>query len=60
MAEQAHSNKKARAISGLAALTEMLSLIGKEGATDHDMAKVFTEHELDFRALASMFMDEAL
>jgi hypothetical protein len=55
-----HTNKKARAIAGLAALTELIGLIGKDGKTDHDLAKVVVDHELELRALASTFIDECM
>lgn len=38
-----------RSIKGAGALAEALELIGAEGKTDHDMAKVITENELELR-----------
>ncbi len=52
-----HENKRARAVAGFAAVCEMISLIGKEGKTDHDMAHVLTENELEIRAMCELFIE---
>lgn len=38
-------------IRGIAALVEMLDMIGQEGMDDHAMAKVFCENELEIREM---------
>jgi hypothetical protein len=40
---------KARRLRGAAALMEALELIGASNATDHDMAKVIVDYELELR-----------
>jgi hypothetical protein len=40
-------------LRGAAALAEMLDCIGGEGVTDHDVAKLLTDNELDLRELLS-------
>ena len=43
----------ARRLRGAAALTEALFLIGAENATDHDLAKVIVDNELELREFLS-------
>lgn len=42
---------KARHLRGVAALTECLELIGATNVTDHDLARVFTDNELEIREM---------
>lgn len=44
---------RARRLRGAAALMEILELIGAEGATDHDLAHIATDQELELRELLS-------
>lgn len=50
-------NKKARAMSGAAALWEMIQTIGKEDSGDHDIAEILVGYELDLRALLEVFQE---
>lgn len=51
-------SEKSKALHGAAAVTEMLDLIGSHYVSDHDIAKVLTEHELDIRALVAFALLE--
>jgi hypothetical protein len=42
---------KTRNLRGAAALTEALALIGATNATDHDMAAIITDNELELRQM---------
>jgi hypothetical protein len=44
-------NNEAMVLAGLAALTEMLDMIGRETTDDNDVARVMCENELELRAL---------
>lgn len=50
-------NRKARAVCGQDALLEMLSMIGQEEITDHDVAEILTSYEVELRAMCAMFLD---
>jgi hypothetical protein len=54
-----YENRTARAIAGIAALTEMLDCIGREGIEDHEVVKILTENELELRAMREMFLETA-
>lgn len=47
---------KARRIRGAAALMEMLEHIGANNATDHDVAQVLCDNELELREMLSFTM----
>jgi hypothetical protein len=47
---------RARRLRGAAALNEMLTMIGAPNATDHDMAAVLTDNELELRELLSFVL----
>lgn len=51
------STKGARAIAGLAALTECLNIIGREGSSDHQLARIVVDNELNIRALMQAYVD---
>lgn len=53
-----HDNRKARAIAGIAALTELLDCIGREGIDDHHVAKILTGYQLELHALRELFIEE--
>lgn len=44
-------NEGVDALRGAAALQECLDTIGAEGLTDHDLAKIIVENELECRTL---------
>lgn len=47
-----------KTLRGLAALMEMLNIIGAEEKTDSDVAKVLTRDELDLRSLADFIVEQ--
>lgn len=47
------SSRLPQAIRGIAALEEALGVVGVPEMTDHDMAKIICEHELELRALVN-------
>lgn len=47
----------AAAIKGAGALQEALELIGAQDKTDHDMAKVIVDNELELRELVRFALD---
>jgi hypothetical protein len=49
-------NHQAKALVGVAALIEMLNLIGDHDVTDHDVAEVLTKYELELRALVEEYV----
>jgi hypothetical protein len=48
----------AEVLRGIAALAEMLDMIGETGKSDHDLASVFTVYELEIRALVEFSLLE--
>lgn len=54
-----YQNKKARAIAGVAALTEMLDCIGRPSRQgDMSVAALLCEYELELRAMREVFLEE--
>ena len=49
---------KARRLRGVAALTEMLERIGCTNSTDHDLAHIFVDNELELREMLAFTMAE--
>lgn len=49
---------RARRLRGAAALIEALKMIGAENATDHDMAEVIVENELELREMLAFVLNE--
>jgi hypothetical protein len=47
---------EARHMRGAAALMEALELIGATGVTDHDMARVIVDNELELRSMLSFVL----
>ena len=50
-AKELPKSDRAELLRGAAAIWEMIDMIGVEGFTDHDLASVFTDNELQIRAL---------
>jgi hypothetical protein len=49
---------KARRLRGAAAIMEMLEQIGAANATDHDVALILTDQELEIREMLSFTLTE--
>lgn len=59
MSEREHHERMPDVLRGAAALWEMLNLIGEPEKSDHDLARIFTENEMEIRALVA-FMPSVL
>jgi hypothetical protein len=49
---------RARRLRGAAALNEMLTMLGAPNATDHDMAAVLVNQELELREMLAFVLTE--